>query len=191
MYRKLARVLCAAGVVMSMATVGAAADLLCPAGHRPPFLAYTPLKLNPPEAVPPAPAPGTYVLDEKLAGKEMKDAGAGQKEPQAVVTGVEEEMPAVRFKTETAITPYVGAGLSDPNEEKGPGTPRPVPVEEEKPAPYLGAGIGCDLGSSARLNLGYRYSSTDRPNTGTPSSAEKTPLPDDNHDFSLRFKLDF
>jgi opacity protein-like surface antigen len=132
------------------------------------------------------------VLDENLVGREAaRKAAEGATGEGPVTTAVEEEMAAVRFRTESAVTPYVGAGLTDPDKDEGPGTTRPVTVEEEKRKPYVGAGIGCDLGGGSRFNLGYRYSTGTSADGTDAQPIDKTDQPPESHDFSFRLKLDF
>lgn len=104
----------------------------------------------------------------------------------------EQELAALRIRTDGAVTPYVGAGLTTvPEVNETPGISKfEAELESERQAYLLGAGLACDLSHSARLNLGYRYAGSNLPElSGSKPTATETDR--DDHHISFGLKLDF
>jgi opacity protein-like surface antigen len=160
-----------------------------------PFLDYERLQVVAQAGQEKAEKDDSYTLNPSLSGGGGQTGGneAGKSEKPPLEVSAEEEMAAVRFNTETAVTPYVGAGLAEPKEATVPGASHPDPAREEELTPFLGAGIGCDLGNSTRLNLGYRYSNSALSPPGIltdPKSADPAAT-SDGYDLSFGLKIGF
>jgi opacity protein-like surface antigen len=68
-------------------------------------------------------------------------------------------LTSLTFKSPSGVNPYLGAGVASTDEVKKhvPGPTASIPEESNIYAYEVGAGIGCDLDNSTKLNLGYRY----------------------------------
>jgi hypothetical protein len=135
--------------------------------------------------------PKDYVLDASLIrGAPVSDAS--QADHSAVELATEKDLAALRIKTDGAVTPYVGAGVTAvPEVDATPGISKfEAERESERQAYLLGAGLACDLSHSARLNLGYRYAAGNLPElSGSKPTATETDR--DDHHISFGLKLDF
>lgn len=132
-----------------------------------------------------------YRIDASLIGGGPA-SGASPTDRSPVELTTEKDLAALRIKTDSAVTPYVGAGVTTGAEaEEAPGISSfEAERETERQAYMFGAGLACDLSHSARFNLGYRYSAGSlpelsgiKPNTTEPASSD--------HNISFGLKLDF
>lgn len=185
------------GVLLTLLTAGvaAASDAPCPTTQqtaRPRlFLQTDNLKTVAPANFDDLEKPKAYQLDASLIGGRAA-ASPAKATASAVELSAETDMAAVRIKTESAITPYVGAGVSAaPEPEATPGISEfEAEREAERQSYLLGAGLACDLSHSARLNLGYRFA------TGNVTELSGARLDNgetdrDDHHISFGLKLDF
>lgn len=184
----LLAILLSAGTLM-------AAEPPCPTTQTSPprlFLQTDNLKTLPPmDLVANVSRTNTYRLDRTLVG----DGGSSQPakaNSSPVELSAETDMAALHIKTDGAITPYVGAGLSStPEPEATPGISEfEAEREADRQSYLLGAGLACDLSHSARLNLGYRYSAGNLPELSG-SRLDDTGTERDDHHISFGLKLDF
>jgi len=132
-----------------------------------------------------------YQLNESLIGGVVSPPST-QNDNAPVELSAEKDLAALRLKTENGVTPYVGAGLATaPDTEESPGLSRYEAEREAERQEYLlGAGFACDLNQSARLNLGYRYSTGNLPELSGTGLKSAEPENDD-HKISFGLKLDF
>jgi opacity protein-like surface antigen len=132
-----------------------------------------------------------YQLDTSLIGGATSSAAA-RTDYSSVELRAEEELAALRIRTDGAVTPYVGAGITTvPEAEETPGLSSfEAEREAERQAYLLGAGLACNLSHTARLNLGYRYAAGNLSELSgiKPTAAE---LENDDHHLSFGLKLDF
>jgi opacity protein-like surface antigen len=103
-------------------------------------------------------------------------------------------LTALTFKNPSGVSPYLGAGVASTDEvkKKAPGPTASVPKEGNIYAYELGAGIGCNLDSSTKLNFGYRYAT----NAGTGLTQEDALQSDMNpvdqgHQISMGLQVGF
>lgn len=185
------------GLLLILLTAGTvfASETACPTPHATPprlFLQTDHLKTSSPAGRTDNPAgPKGYQLDAALIGSATaSDAAKTDNAPVALAT--EKDLTALHLKTDSAITPYVGAGVTTgPEAEESPGLSSfEAEREAERQAYLLGAGVGCDLSKSARLNLGYRYAAGNLPELSGTKPSTTEPESDDHH-ISFGLKLDF
>lgn len=185
------------GLLTILLSAGAiiAAELPCPTKQTTPprlFLQTDNLKTLPPmDLVANLNRTKTYRLDRALVGG-GGSSPSGKSNASPVELSADTDMAAVHIKTDGAITPYVGAGLSAaPEPEATPGISAfEAEREADRQSYLLGAGLACDLSQSARLNLGYRYS-TDKLPELSGNRLDDTGTERDDHHISFGLKLDF
>lgn len=138
------------------------------------------------------PAQGGYQLNKILIGSDPSSSAAPAANNSSVELAAEQDLAALRIKTEGNITPYVGAGISTgPEGEEAPGLSEYEAEREAERQEYLvGAGLDCELNHSTRLNLGYRYSTGNLPEFTSTGLSATEPENDDHH-ISFGLKLDF
>jgi len=135
-------------------------------------------------------APG-FALREDLVGDNLE--GAASENPEIDIEA-KDDLAAVSIKTTGALTPYVGAGITTGEDAaEAPGLDAiEAALEADRQSYKLGAGFGCELSKSARLDLGYRYSKDNLsllPGTGA-GTAVGDPVDDDHH-ISIGLQFDF
>lgn len=131
-----------------------------------------------------------YQLDESLIGG-SRSTESSKQDNSPVALADERDLAALQIRTDSSITPYIGAGVSTgPEDEEAPGLSSFEAAEEAERQSYqLGAGLDCELSNSARLNLGYRYSAGNLPEI---SGTRQNPAePAEDHNISFGLKLDF
>lgn len=133
-----------------------------------------------------------YRLNEALIGGSPV-AGSTQTDKSSVELAAEQDLAALRIKNDSSVTPYVGAGVATgPDAEATPGLSRYEAEREAERQEYLlGAGLKCDLSQSARLNLGYRYSTGNLPEELSGLGLNPAEPASDDHHLSFGLKLDF
>jgi hypothetical protein len=119
--------------------------------------------------------------------------GTTQTDHTPVELAAEQDLAALRIKTDSSVTPYVGAGVATgPDAAETPGLSRYEAEREAERQEYLlGAGLACDLSQSARLNLGYRYSTGNLPEELSGLGLNPAEPASDDHHLSFGLKLDF
>lgn len=185
------------GLLMVLLTTGTlcASEIACPTTHTTPprlFLQTDHLKIPAP-AVPTADTVGQkgYERDSSLIG-DVPASATSHVDNSSVELAAEKDLAALRIKTDSAVTPYIGAGVATgPDAEETPGLSSfEAEREAERQAYLLGAGLACDLSHSARLNLGYQYSTGNLPELSGIRLNTAEPENDDHH-ISFGLKLDF
>lgn len=185
------------GLLLIILAAGAtfASEIACPnPSTKPPrlYLQTDHLKIPAlPESTDNPAAQKGYQINEALIGGVPASAPT-QTDNSSVELAAEKDLAALRIKTEGAITPYVGAGVTTvPEAEETPGLSSfEAEREAERQAYLLGAGLACDLSQSTRLNLGYRYSTGNLPELSGVGLNAAEPESDD-HNISFGLKLDF
>jgi len=186
------------GVLMLLLSAGATLALEAPCTtttqpNRPHlFLQTDNLKaLSPTDAGADLDIARAYQLNPSLIGSVNSSTPTRFSTP-PVELSAETDIAAVRIKTESSITPYVGAGVSTaPEPEATPGISEfEAEREAERQSYLLGAGLACDLSQSARLNLGYRYA-TGNVTELSGARLDNTETDRDDHHISFGLKFDF
>lgn len=135
--------------------------------------------------------PKTYQFDPSLIDGNAS-VNPAKTTASAVELIAETDLAAVRIRTEGAITPYVGAGVSaTPEPEATPGISEfEAEREAERQSYLIGAGLACDISHTARLNLGYRFATGNVTElSGARLDNEETDR--EGHHISFGLKLDF
>jgi len=78
---------------------------------------------------------------------------------------LEASLPVMEFKSESPLTPYVGAGILPEDQKKKEDylSVDPTAKVDDGIMYGLAAGIGYDLGNDAKFNVGYCYSPSKLP----------------------------
>jgi len=137
----------------------------------------------------PVSEPG-FALNQELIGDDLRSEPS---EATDIDIEAKDDLAAVSIKTTGTVTPYVGAGITTGEEiAEAPGVDAIEAAQEAERQSYkLGAGFGCELSKTTRLDLGYRYSKenfTLLPGTGTGATTD--PATDDHH-ISIGLQFDF
>jgi hypothetical protein len=185
------------GLLLIMLAAGTifASEIACPnPPTKPPrlFLQTDHLKIPaPPEPTANPAAQKGFQFNKSLIGGNPA-SGTTHTDNSSVELAAEKDLAALRIKTDSSVTPYVGAGVvTGPEAEETPGlSDFEADREAERQAYLLGAGLACDLSHSARLNLGYRYSTGNLPELSGLGLNPAEPASDDHH-LSFGLKLDF
>lgn len=98
----------------------------------------------------------TKLLPNLTAAKDNQAAGATSGE---FDLGSREGLTALTFRNPSGVNPYLGAGVASTDGAKKDTSEAnaSVPQEGNVYAYEVGAGIGCNLDKSTKLNFGYRY----------------------------------
>lgn len=182
------------GIVLAAGTAFASGTACPRPSDTPPrlFLQTDHLKLPGPNEPSDHPAGQKgYQLDATLSGGVPTPASAPTDHP-SVALSAEQDLAALRLKTDGPINPYVGAGVTTvPEAAETPGISGfEAGREADRQAYQLGAGLACDLSRSARLNLGYRYSAGNLSELSGIKPTYTDPE-ESRHHLSFGLKLDF